>query len=161
MQSKQWIAERTAHYFVQERYNCAQSVAMAAVDALGTDPMPFAKMLNGFGAGVAGSRNVCGALTGAIAVLGAATSKGCGRTRDVEGYNVANALSAKLYAQFCDRFQTPLCCELTGVRAGDGAAQAKFLAGGGHARVCEVCVREACEMALRLIDEHAQKTHNE
>ena len=96
-----------------------------------------------------------------FAVLGAATSKGCGRTRDVEGYNVANALSAKLYAQFCDRFQTPLCCELTGVKAGDGAAQAKFLAGGGHARVCEVCVREACEMALRLIDEHAQKTHNE
>ena len=56
MQSKQWIAERTAHYFVQERYNCAQSVAMAAADALGTDPMPFAKMLNGFGAGVLASK---------------------------------------------------------------------------------------------------------
>lgn len=151
MKDEQWIKARVDYYFEQERFNCAQSAAMVLAEALDMPTQPFAQMLNGFGAGIAGSRNVCGAVTGAIAAVCQKTSCGRGRTQDAEGYNVANALSQQLYDAFCAQFSTALCCELTGVARGDAAAQAAFLAQGGHTRVCNACVCAACKIALDIL----------
>ncbi len=49
-------------------YNCAQSVLIAFKDELGLTEQQAARMASGFGGGMGGLREVCGALTGAFLV---------------------------------------------------------------------------------------------
>ena len=51
-------------------YNCAQAVAVAFCDVTGLDEKTTAKMLSGFGGGFGRLREVCGAVSGMVFVLG-------------------------------------------------------------------------------------------
>ena len=51
-------------------YNCAQSVAMAYADLLGMDVKAAARLASPFGAGMGRMREVCGAVSGMLMVLG-------------------------------------------------------------------------------------------
>ena len=50
--------------------NCAQSVLMAFAEELNLNPEQALKLTTGFGGGIAHNGKVCGAVTGAIMVLG-------------------------------------------------------------------------------------------
>ncbi len=59
-----------ARQFFKEGYNCSQSTVLAFEDLL---PLPRKQLLmlaSGFGGGMAGMHEVCGALTGAFIVIG-------------------------------------------------------------------------------------------
>ena len=58
------------HYFKQG-YNCAQAVVLSFVEELQIDKQTALSMIAGFGAGMGRLRDVCGAVSGMIAVLGA------------------------------------------------------------------------------------------
>lgn len=62
-------AEQAAQYFV-EGYNCAQAVAMAFCDLTGLDEMRIARLASSFGGGMGRMREVCGAVSGMLLVLG-------------------------------------------------------------------------------------------
>lgn len=51
-------------------YNCAQCVALAFNDMTGLDETTTARISSGLGAGVGGTGEICGALTGATIVDG-------------------------------------------------------------------------------------------
>ena len=51
-------------------YNCAQAVAVAFCDVTGLDEKTTAKMVSGFGGGFGRLREVCGAVSGMVFVLG-------------------------------------------------------------------------------------------
>ena len=73
-----------------EGYNCAQAVAVAFSDVTGTDKQMAAKMAAPFGGGMGRMREVCGAVSGMLMVLGA-----------LYGYDNSDAESTKkeLYKQ--------------------------------------------------------------
>ena len=52
-------------------YNCAQAVACAFSEEMGIDEATAAKMISSFGGGMGKLREVCGAVSGALFVLGA------------------------------------------------------------------------------------------
>lgn len=54
----------------KEGYNCSQCVAMAFGDLLGLGAHDIARMSVGFGGGLGGQRQMCGALSGLSMVLG-------------------------------------------------------------------------------------------
>ena len=54
----------------QEGYNCAQAVAIAFCDVTGLDKDYTAKLVSGFGGGMGGLREVCGAVSGMFFVMG-------------------------------------------------------------------------------------------
>ncbi len=58
-----------AEYFCSG-YNCAQSVAMAFSDVTGLSPELSARAVSGFGGGFSRMREVCGAVSGMVAVAG-------------------------------------------------------------------------------------------
>lgn len=58
---------KAAELFV-EGYNCAQSVFIAFADVLGLDKDTAAKASSGFGGGIGGLREVCGAFNGMVMV---------------------------------------------------------------------------------------------
>lgn len=61
-------------------YNCAQAVACAFCDETGIDEKTMFRMMEGHGLGMGGMQGTCGAITGAVAVLGAVNSNGDLRT---------------------------------------------------------------------------------
>lgn len=62
-------SEKAAELFLQG-YNCAQSVAVAFCDVTGLDESFTAKTVSAFGGGMGRLREVCGAVSGMLFVLG-------------------------------------------------------------------------------------------
>lgn len=60
----------------QKGYNCAQAVACAFAEEMGIDESIIFKMMEGHGLGMGCMEGTCGAITGAVAVIGAL--KSCG-----------------------------------------------------------------------------------
>ena len=54
----------------RQGYNCAQAVAVAFCDVTGLEPDFAAKMASSFGGGMGRMREVCGAVSGMLMVLG-------------------------------------------------------------------------------------------
>ncbi len=57
-------------------YNCCQAVLLTFCDELGVDPVTAFKIGEGFGLGMGGMENTCGALSGAIMLAGLKNSDG-------------------------------------------------------------------------------------
>lgn len=57
-------------------YNCCQAVLLTFCDELGLDPVTAFKIGEGFGLGMGGMENTCGALSGAIMLAGLKNSDG-------------------------------------------------------------------------------------
>ncbi len=55
----------------QKGYNCAQAVACAFAEEMGIDESIIFKMMEGHGLGMGCMEGTCGAITGAVAVIGA------------------------------------------------------------------------------------------
>ena len=62
-------SERAGMYFMQG-YNCAQSVTMAFADLIGMEQQAAARLASPFGGGMGRMREVCGAVSGMLLVLG-------------------------------------------------------------------------------------------
>lgn len=60
---------RAAEYFLAG-HNCAQSVTMAFADLIGMDEKAAARLSSPFGGGMGRMREVCGAVSGMLMVLG-------------------------------------------------------------------------------------------
>lgn len=58
-----------AREFFTKGYNCAQATAAAFADEAKIDDKTILKMMAGFGGGVAGQREMCGAVTGMVFAL--------------------------------------------------------------------------------------------
>lgn len=61
--------ERAAEYF-SSGYNCSQAVITAHADSIGLHPGKCKSIASPFGGGVSGRQRICGAVTGALMVIG-------------------------------------------------------------------------------------------
>ena len=57
-------------------FNCAQAVACTLAPAVGLDPQTAFTLTEGFGAGMGGMTETCGAISGAVAIMGFVMSDG-------------------------------------------------------------------------------------
>ena len=67
---------RDAEVFHNKGYNCAQSVVCALAPLLEIDTDAAFSLAEGFGAGMGGMTQTCGALSGAVMAIGQASSTG-------------------------------------------------------------------------------------
>ncbi len=104
--------EKAKELFLQG-YNCAQAVALAYEDMLDIPSEQIAKLVSGFGGGIARMREVCGSVSGAVFVISS-----------LYGYNDPKDFDGKkqLYCDiqyFCKEFQKAngsiVCRELLGL----------------------------------------------
>ena len=118
-------------------YNCAQAVACALAPELGVDPDDCFKIMEGFGAGMGGMTETCGAVSGAVAVIGLANSNGPSApgTSKGRGYK----LSRQVVEGFKQRNTTTICGVLKGV------------GGKEKLRTCDGCVLDACEVVMDVL----------
>lgn len=119
-------------------YNCAQSVACAFCKDVGIDEKTMFQLMEGYGLGMGCMQATCGAISGAVAVLGAKSSTG-----NLEKPN-SKASTYKLCKELVSRFQekngATICKEIKGVKTG------KIL------RDCSGCVQDAAEILEELLE---------
>jgi C_GCAxxG_C_C family probable redox protein len=128
-----------------EGYNCAQSVLSSFCDELGLDHDTALRIACGFGAGMGRKGNVCGAVTGGIAVLG--MKYGRGEKEDRTATHLTYRKTREFIDRFIDRHGSCGCRELLkGCDLTTEEGQQQFKAQDFHNRVCKPCVRTAVEI---------------
>lgn len=91
-------------------YNCAQAVAVAYCDLLGMKEEYAAKLASGFGGGMGGLREVCGAVSGMNLVL--SCLYGYESPTDDEGKKLLYSQVRQLAEQFRERTGSIICREI-------------------------------------------------
>ena len=134
-----------------EGYNCTQAVFCAFCDLTGLDLETAARIASPLGGGMGRMREVCGAVSGALLVLGA-----------VRGYSDPKAKEAKaaLYGEvreFARRFREKngsiVCRELlAGVEVSTGSTPEERTPEFYKKRPCPRLIREAAEIIGGMIE---------
>ncbi len=97
-------------------FNCAQSVLSAFAQELGLEREPALKIATSFGGGIAHLDELCGAMTGALMVIG--LKHGMVKDEDLEAKEKTYALSQEFAARFKSRNGSLRCTELIGYNLG-------------------------------------------
>ena len=118
-------------------FNCAQAVLCALAPSLGIDEDLAFRLMEGFGLGMGGMSETCGAISGAVAAVGAANSAG-------EANPVSKRATYQLSHEVVERFgaknSSTICGELKGVGTGTGPL-----------RSCPGCIDDAVDIAVDVL----------
>ena len=125
----------------KEGYNCAQSVVYAYADEMGIDENTLLSLSVGFGGGMGRKQEVCGAVSGAVMVLGAVCSKENGNN---------NRLSYKSVQRLIDGFTKEKgsikCLDLlSGCNLSTSEGQSLFKEKNLRSH-CDGCIEVACNI---------------
>jgi C_GCAxxG_C_C family probable redox protein len=142
-------AERATDYFVRG-FNCSQSVLAAYAEQFGLTEEQALKVAGGFGGGMGRMAETCGAVTGAIMVIGlkfASTTAG-----DMKGKENAYAVVREFVHRFKARNVTVLCrelldCDISTPEGMKRAQQEKLIK-----KCCPKLIQDAAEILDQLIE---------
>ena len=142
-------AERAADYFARG-FNCSQSVLAAYAEQFGLTEEQALKVAGGFGGGMGRMAETCGAVTGAIMVIGlkfASTTPG-----DMQGKENAYAVVREFVHRFKGRNVTVLCrelldCDISTPEGMKRAQQEKLIK-----KCCPKLIQDAAEILDQLIE---------
>jgi C_GCAxxG_C_C family probable redox protein len=123
--------------------SCAPAVLAAYAPALGLDEEAAARLSSTFGGGIAGTGNMCGAVTGALMVIGLA--RGPATTPDPAAKADATAKAKALLAAFEVRHGSVTCRDLLRVDIGTPEGRARAAEQGLFKTICPALVRSAAE----------------
>lgn len=130
------LKARAAAYHNQG-YNCAQAVICALAPALGIDADAAFRLAEGFGAGMGGMSETCGAISGAVMAAGQAVSDGPGNPTTK---GCTYQLSREIAGRFRKENGSTICRELKGI----GRAE-------GPLRACAGCIDDAIDIAVDVL----------
>lgn len=133
-------------------YNCCQSVLLPLADRYGLDADLAVRLATGFGIGMARG-GTCGAVSGAVMVLGLA--HGGGGTDGTAAKIATYARARYFYSRFAERHGTIICRDLLGLDPStpDGLARARQE--NRFVSVCVALVADAVELVQAVLDEAA------
>lgn len=139
IQSRSEELARTAVALRAERgFNCAQAVACALAPEVGADFEACYLLSEGFGAGMGGHQETCGAISGAVMALSQLNSSGTetSGTTKVATYRLVH----ELVQRFGEMNGATCCTELKGIGRDHGPR-----------RSCPGCIEDAVRIAVDII----------
>ena len=119
-------------------YNCAQAVAMPFCEEMGLDAATVKRATEGFGAGMGGRTQTCGALSGAIFVAGMLNADPTDPTSKMATYGVC----AKMSEAFVAHCGSGVCAVIKGLTGGEMLCS------------CNECIA----YGVKLVEEYARNT---
>jgi C_GCAxxG_C_C family probable redox protein len=102
-------AAKALEYF-DSGFNCAQSIAAALSDKIGIDEETALKMAAAYGFGIANTGETCGAITGALMIIG--LKYGGTSPDDTKNKQLTFKKSQEFLEKFKVRNQSTICREL-------------------------------------------------
>jgi C_GCAxxG_C_C family probable redox protein len=140
--------DQAAGYF-SNHLNCAQSVLATFAPELGLDRDTALRLASGFGSGMARLGQTCGAVTGAIMVLGLRYGYISGE--DLVSKEKTYALVQELTARFRACHGSTLCRELLGCDLGTPEGQQLAADRQLFTVICEPLVRQSVTLVQELL----------
>ena len=123
-------------------FNCAQAVACTLAPAVGLDPQVAFTLTEGFGAGMGGMTETCGAISGAVAIVGFVMSDGM---ESPKSKGKTYKLSHEIAKRFGEKNTTTVCGTLKGIGSDKGPL-----------RSCPGCIDDAVEIACDMLKQLAE-----
>ncbi len=139
-----------ARKMFEEGHTCSQAVLTAFAQRYDMDPDLALKLSCSFGGGMGRQGLTCGAITGAMMVLG--LDAGRVDLDDDASRERNDALVQEFFARFKMKFKTFNCNELTGVDMACPHARAQGKEDGSFQDVCPGVVGFAAELVTELLE---------
>jgi C_GCAxxG_C_C family probable redox protein len=124
--------------------NCAQSVLLSFAPDLDLSRESALRIAAGFGGGMGKLQGTCGAVTGAIMVLGLLQGKYSENNESLKSETYS--LVKKLDLRFKETFGTTSCADLTGCDLNTAEGSERFKTEKVMEKVCAACVSRAVEV---------------
>ena len=137
----------TAQERFAQKFNCSQSVFSAFAPKFGIQDEIALKLASPFGGGTAHQGHVCGAVTGALMVLGLQKGSATLETKD-ETYRLAE----EYIKRFKELHGSILCRELTGHDISKPGELEKAREEGVFQTTCPGLVKDAAELVAEFIN---------
>jgi C_GCAxxG_C_C family probable redox protein len=141
-------AQRAAETF-ESGFSCSQAVFAAFSEALGLERTLALKIAQPFGGGIAGTGSTCGAVSGALLVIG--LKHGRLRPEDAAAKEKTYALVREFSARFAERHGSIICRELLGVDLSTPEGHEEARRRGLFAERCSRFVSEAAEILEAIL----------
>jgi C_GCAxxG_C_C family probable redox protein len=132
-----------AENMFEKGYMCSQAVFAAFSDMLGLDKELALKIGNGFGGGIARKQEICGAVSGAIMLIGLKYGKI--HVDDNVSHEKTYAMVEDFCSKFTERNKSINCYEILGCDMSTAKERGLF------STICLKCVRDAAEIVEDLI----------
>lgn len=130
-------------------FNCSQAVLSSFCEKLGFDEKIALKLSSGFGGGVGGSQNICGAVTGSVMVIG--LKYGYNNVEDI----INKELTDKKVKEFFQRFQKKHlylnCKDLLGINLNTEEGLNKAIENNIFETKCNNFVQDACDILKDIL----------
>lgn len=142
--------ERSVALF-KEGFCCSQAVFAPYAEQWGLDREPFLKITDAFGGGIGGMASLCGAVSGAIMVIGLKY----GRTRadDNEAKQKTRTLVKEFVKHYKNRYGSIECKELLGVDISTAEGQTLAKEKGLFDSKCPKLVEDAVDILDGILAE--------
>jgi C_GCAxxG_C_C family probable redox protein len=138
-----------AEAMFNEGFNCAQSVLACCGSRWGLPRETGLRVAQAFGGGMCHLGQTCGAVTGALMVIGLKYAK---IGPDNAPRQKATEIAQELARQFTARNGSVNCSALLGCDLGTPDGVRRFKADGLREKVCAKVVRDAAEIVDRLME---------
>ena len=150
-------SQEARRLFIEEKYNCAQAVACAFCAELGLEQEKARALVSCFGGGMGRLREVCGAVSGALFVLGAAGGDYDPADRAAKAAQYERV--QEFARRFCGKNGSIVCRELLGLRSGQTDAPVPAERTGAYyaGRPCAELVACAAEILQEMLEEQAEQ----
>ena len=129
-------------------YNCAQSVVLSFSDDLKFSKELAQKMAAGFGGGMGKQQETCGAVTGAIMVLGLLKGEEVNNNDELKA--AAYGSVKELIGAFVAEYNSTKCLDLIGCDLNTPEGSARFKEEKIMEKTCAGCVKKAVEIVEDL-----------
>jgi C_GCAxxG_C_C family probable redox protein len=142
-------SEIARNLFLEKDYNCAQSVVLSFADELKISKEVAQKMAAGFGGGMGKEQKTCGAVTGAVMVLGMLEGERVNNNDELKSRSYASV--KKLHQRFFEEFGTTQCRELIDCDLNTSEGSERFRDQQLKEKVCGPCVARAVTIIQSLV----------
>lgn len=132
------LAARAVALRAELGYNCAQAVACALAPEIGADAEACYVLSEGFGGGMGGHTETCGAISGGVMALGQVSSGGTALSGTTKKRTYE--LTRELVERFGAKNGSTICCELKGAGCEHGPL-----------RSCPGCIEDAVKITTEII----------
>lgn len=132
------LAARAVALRAELGYNCAQAVACALAPEIGADTEACYVLSEGFGGGMGGHTETCGAISGGVMALGQVNSGGTALSGTTKKRTYE--LTRELVERFGAKNGSTICCELKGAGCEHG-----------QLRSCPGCIEDAVKITAEII----------
>lgn len=132
-----------AEELFKEGFVCSQAVFAAFSDMFGVDKNNALRLASGFGAGIARKQEVCGAVSGAIMLIGMKYGKTSGK--DLEAHEKTYEVVDCFCSKFIERNKSINCYELLGCDISTANAN------GLIKKLCPKYVKDSAEIISELL----------